>query len=48
MSNEQELLLIFGSIAQVFWIIQLINLMSRKDTEFPGGFDKPTWGFVSE
>jgi hypothetical protein len=46
MSNEQKLLVIFAVIAQVFWIIQLIDLMSRKDTEFPGRFDKPTWVFV--
>ena len=43
MTNEQKLLLIFGLIAQVFWIVQLIDLMSRKDNEFPGRLDKPTW-----
>jgi hypothetical protein len=46
MTNEQKLLLIFGLIAQVFWIVQLIDLMSRKDNEFPGRFDKPTWVII--
>jgi hypothetical protein len=27
----------------IFWIIQLIDLMSRRDNEFPGRLDKPTW-----
>jgi hypothetical protein len=27
----------------VFWVIQLLDLMRRRDDEFPGRFDKPIW-----
>ena len=32
--------------ALAFWFVQLIDLMSRKDNEFPGRFDKPTWVLI--
>ena len=46
MTPEQILLLVLALIAEAFWIIQLIDLMSRKDNEFPGQLDKPAWVFI--
>lgn len=46
MFDELIAIFVFTFLMQVFWIVQLIDLMSRKDSEFPGRFDKPAWGIV--
>ena len=38
--------ILIGMIAfalALFWFLQLIDLMSRKDSDFPGKYDKPCW-----
>jgi hypothetical protein len=30
-------------VAEIFWIRQLVNLMTRSDNSFPGRYDKPVW-----
>ena len=38
------LVIFFGLIFYcVFWLVQLLDLMRRRDDEFPGRFDKPLW-----
>jgi hypothetical protein len=33
-------------IAEIFWIIQLLDLMKRSDNSFPGRYDKPIWAAI--
>ena len=42
----QMLIIVLALIVEAFWVVQFIDLMSRKDDEFPGRFDKPAWVFA--
>lgn len=33
-------------LLEIFWIVQLADLMAKSDDEFPGRFDKPTWAAI--
>jgi hypothetical protein len=46
MALIQILAIIITLAATIFWLVQLIDLMSRRDDEFPARFDKPTWAFI--
>ena len=36
-------IIIVASLLEIFWFIQLLHLMSRKDETFAGKYDKPCW-----
>jgi hypothetical protein len=42
---ENRILILFVVIiaAEIFWLIQLLDLMKRSDRTFPGRYDKPIW-----
>ena len=46
MNPEVVVIVSIALAVSIFWIIQLVDLMSRRDDEFPGRFDKPTWAFI--
>jgi hypothetical protein len=38
------IVLLFG--ATVFWLAEIVSLMSMSDGDFPGRFDKPMWAAI--
>ena len=36
--------IVIGAVA--LWISQFVDLMQRRDNEFPGRYDKPIWAAV--
>lgn len=46
MTPEQKLAIVIALAVTIFWLTQLIDLMSHKDDEFPARFDNPTWAFI--
>jgi hypothetical protein len=46
---ERLLVILFVIIiiaGEIFWLIQILNLMSRSDGSFPGRYDKPIWAAI--
>ena len=46
MVDGRLLLIIVVIFLELFWITQLVNLMGRKDSSFPGKYDKIIWAAI--
>ena len=40
------ILIVVLILFEIFWFIQLLELMARDDKSFPGRYDKPVWAAI--